>query len=385
MHKIKLTFCMYQIITGGIESNLLRLLEKLSENPKYEIRVISQKPVVEHHFLDFFKTHNIPLIYDYRALLGQKPNRFIPKIIWKFNRLLPKYQNREALNALINSDVIIDYFNCSFYSDLKNLDVPKIGWYHASIIPFKKNYDSNKRYLKCYDKFICLTDAVKNELTQLEPILSKKILRIYNPVEISEIKNAADNAYAPPNQERYFVFVARMAEDKDHLTVIHAFNLFHKLHPNAKMYFLGDGYKRGEYERLVSSLGLNKHIIFVGTVTNPFGYMQNAVANILSSPSEGLASVLVEAACLKTLNIASDCPNGPSEILLNGEAGLLFPVGNPKKLFEKMLIAWNQEDNVSRMISVAYNNLHRFESDKIISQINSLIDNVLSEHGKQKT
>ena len=53
---------------------------------------------------------------------------------------------------------------------------------------------------------------------------------------------------------------------------------------------------------------------------------------ILSSFYEGLPNVLLEAISLKKFIISSNCPTGPSEILLNGKAGFLFNDGDHVKL-----------------------------------------------------
>lgn len=377
MQKIKITFCMYQIITGGIENCLIRLISKLQEYPQYEFTVISKKEVTEEKYLNFFKDKNIPLLYNSYTDLGEKPLGRIAKMKWNLKRILHQRKNKKIIDKLKNSDVVIDYFNCSFFPELKKIDVPKIGWYHSGIVPFNRYINDHRQYLENYDSFVCLTDSFKKSLQVAEPSYSNKIIRIYNPIDIDQIKIIATNSVCPSENERYFVFVARMHEDKDHLTVIGAFEKFHKKYPDAKMYFIGDGDKREIYEQKVSKLGLSKNIIFTGRLSNPFGYIKHAVANILSSPNEGLPTVLIEAACLETLNIASDCPNGPAEILLEGEAGLLYPVGDQNKLLEMMILAWQKDHEIKNKVRKASLSLNRFDIEKIASQVNNLIHQVL--------
>lgn len=384
MQKIKVTFLMYQIITGGIENCLLRLLDRMCSDPRYEITVISKRFVTEAKFLNFFKDHNIPLLYDYHAKLGKKPKRFISKVKWKLKRPFLKLKNTDVRQCLQNSDIVIDYFNCSFFTELKNLHIPKIGWYHSGFSRFCKHFETHKSYLEHYDKFVCLTDSFRIALIEAIPTCKDNVIRVYNPIDFSELRESASCALTPPTDERYFVFVGRMHDDKDHLTVINAFNLFLQKHPEAKLYFLGDGDKRAEYEKLVTELNLENNIIFTGTVENPLGYIKNAVANILSSPSEGLPTVLIEGACLETLNISSDCPNGPSEILLNGDAGLLFPIGNCDKLAEMMEVAWEKDFTVVKMIESATKHLDRFHIDSISSQVDLMIDDALKKHQQNR-
>ena len=47
-----------------------------------------------------------------------------------------------------------------------------------------------------------------------------------------------------------------------------------------------------------------------------------------SAKFEGLPTVLIEGLLLDKLMVATDCPTGPREILDDGRAGLLVPVGD---------------------------------------------------------
>ena len=45
---------MQQIITGGIEKCLVRILDKMCHMSEYELTVLVNNPVYEKYFLDFF-------------------------------------------------------------------------------------------------------------------------------------------------------------------------------------------------------------------------------------------------------------------------------------------------------------------------------------------
>ena len=62
--------------------------------------------------------------------------------------------------------------------------------------------------------------------------------------------------------------------------------------------------------------------------------MNKAECFILTSLWEDPGFVLLEAAYLNIPIIASNCPNGPEEILLNGLGGFLFENNNQNKLVE---------------------------------------------------
>ena len=101
--------------------------------------------------------------------------------------------------------------------------------------------------------------------------------------------------------------------------------------------------------------------------------MKGAIANILSSKSEGLPTVLIESIAIGTINISSDCRNGPSEILCDGAGGLLFEPGNAEQLAKCMDAVFNNRIDIKNMKSVAYNGLKRFDADRISKDIIRLI------------
>ena len=58
---------------------------------------------------------------------------------------------------------------------------------------------------------------------------------------------------------------------------------------------------------------------------------------VLSSKTEGLGNVLVEALCLRRKIVSTDCPSGPEEILKKGKFGKLVPPEDTLKLAEGII------------------------------------------------
>ena len=66
---------------------------------------------------------------------------------------------------------------------------------------------------------------------------------------------------------------------------------------------IGEGELRGELEYLTKKLGIAQDVAITSCVTNPYVYMKNASAFVMSSRWEGLGNVLIEA-------MACGCPVG---------------------------------------------------------------------------
>ena len=82
---------------------------------------------------------------------------------------------------------------------------------------------------------------------------------------------------------------------------------------------------------------LKKFVKLVGFKNQAEKYISQSDVFVLSSKFEGLPNVLIESQKYGVPIISSNCPTGPSEILMNGKLGELFPVGNYSILAKKLV------------------------------------------------
>lgn len=377
----KLCFLINRMIMGGIEQTLIRLLEGLLHLNKYEIYVVIDDYRIHPQFRSFFNNNGIK----FSLLKRKKEAGFLNLLDRKFIHLINKIKLKKDLKQY---DLIIDYNGCYFLKFLSSIEKPKFAWFHSGMESYLSRLIKDEdKIFNTYSKFIVLTDDLKNQLSKR--VLSSyqaRIARIYNPIPIKKIKYLAEVATHPRNTERYFCLIARMdSSQKDHLTAIYAFVEFLSTHPAAKFYLIGDRPQKQDLIEIVQKYGAQNNIIFTGEMNNPYGYLKYACANILSSKFEGLPSVLIEAQVLSVLNISSDCSCGPSEILLNGSAGILFPIGDVEQLRLALCSVWDNKQNFEHHIKTATNHIDRFSTETVIPQVDSLIQQTLDPESFTKT
>jgi glycosyltransferase involved in cell wall biosynthesis len=116
-------------------------------------------------------------------------------------------------------------------------------------------------------------------------------------------------------------------------TLLSAFRIVRN-YRSARLVILGEGSHRANLEQVVMELGLTDDVSMPGFTLNPFKYMALASLFVLSSPSEGLGNVIIEAMACGTSVVSTDCPGGPREILDGGRYGRLVPVGDVVALAE---------------------------------------------------
>jgi len=130
----------------------------------------------------------------------------------------------------------------------------------------------------------------------------------------------------------------RLSPPKDFVTLLKAFSLLRR-DRHLHLVILGEGRDRPALEALVRQYGLQEVVSMPGFVGNPFAYMRRASVFVLSSASEGLPGVLVQAMACGCPVVSSDCPSGPREVLDGGRLGPLVPVGDAEAMAQAIAAA----------------------------------------------
>ncbi len=180
---------------------------------------------------------------------------------------------------------------------------------------------------------VCVSDGLRDRIKQSLRLKRSRVITIYNPIP----ENASGTfSRGPLTEECRLLAVGRLVQEKDHATLLHSFAIV-RAERACHLTILGEGELRPDLELLVRELGLEGSVSLPGYVANVSDYMRDSRMLILSSRSEGLPTVLVEALINRMLIVSTDCEYGPREILANGEFGVLVPVGDIRLLARGIL------------------------------------------------
>ena len=125
------------------------------------------------------------------------------------------------------------------------------------------------------------------------------------------------------------VTAGRLDENKNHAMLIHAFAKIAEEYPTVKLVIYGEGVLRTALTALVEEKGLGDRIALPGNVSDVAGHICKARIFALTSNTEGMPNVVMEAMALGIPVISTDCPcGGPAALIENGTNGLLVPVGD---------------------------------------------------------
>ena len=141
-------------------------------------------------------------------------------------------------------------------------------------------------------------------------------------------------------QRRILTLMQEFACRGHRIDLIKAFALLRRQRM-ARLVILGEGNLRNKLTRLVEDLGVSADVDMPGFVSNPLAWMSRASLFVLSSASEGLPGVLIEAMAAGCPVVSTNCPSGPAEILENGRYGSLVTVGDHIALAKAIAMTLN--------------------------------------------
>ena len=213
-----------------------------------------------------------------------------------------------------------------------------------------------KLMLPAADGIVAISEGVADDLRELVPVASHKVMTIYSPVVLPDhIEKAAAPVQHPwllGGGAPVVLSAGRLTTVKDHATLLRAFAEVIRSRP-ARLVILGVGPERDNLLGLAQRLKVSRYVDFPGFEINPFSYMSRSKVFVLSSRFEGFANVLPEAMACGTPVVSTDCRSGPREILEHGKWGRLVPVGDWRTMAEAILETLDSPVPSERLIARA--------------------------------
>ena len=206
-------------------------------------------------------------------------------------------------------------------------------------------YDKNIQNLLLYylrnlysfaDYILCNSKGVVEDLNKNLNIDKKKLFYLPNSFDQQIIKKLS-NQKTFIKKKPYFIYAGSISKQKNVSLIVESFNLF--LKKNKKKYYLyifGEGDKKIELNKLITTLNLKNKIIVRNYQKNIFKYLKKSSGVLLSSNWEGMPNILLHALVVNKPVLATDCKSGPRELKNFGYDIKLVPKNN-KAQFSKGL------------------------------------------------
>ena len=162
-----------------------------------------------------------------------------------------------------------------------------------------------------------------------------KLAMIYSGVAdepIPEFDRAAvRQEFGWPPDAPVIVFIGRLMAQKAVADLIAALDILQHVRPDLKTLIIGQGPLRDELIETAHKFDLDDKVRFTGHREDAQRILGAADLLVLPSLYEGLPNVVLEAMRLGKPVVATSAP-GTSEVVVDGETGLLVPLQNPTEL-----------------------------------------------------
>lgn len=202
------------------------------------------------------------------------------------------------------------------------------------------------------DRIIAVSQGVAQDICSITGLSSKKVIAAPNPVihtrmyELAQEKTG--HAWLDTPDSPVILGIGRLTRQKDFHTLIRSFALIQAQIPS-RLVILGRGKDEASLKILAQDLNVQERVLFAGWSSNPYAFMNKASLFVLSSRWEGSPNVLTEAMALGVPCVATDCPSGPSELLVKGLRRHLVPVEDHEAMARAMLDTLQNPPDAQRL------------------------------------
>ncbi|MES1933792.1 group 1 glycosyl transferase [Salinisphaera shabanensis T35B1] len=197
-----------------------------------------------------------------------------------------------------------------------------------------------RRLYPAADQLVAVSNGAAADLADILNLPRDAVRTMYNPVLRPELtERAAESLDDPWVNDRtvpLIVTAGRLAPEKAQHVLIDAFAQLLDRGQKARLVILGEGPERENLTRQIAEHGLESSVRLPGWADNPYAWMAASALCVLPSEFEGLPNTLIEAMACGCPVVATDCPGGTREILVDGEYGQLVPVGDSTALAAAM-------------------------------------------------
>lgn len=294
---------------GGAERAAAQLSIKLSEK-KYQIFIISVRDEITYNFSG--KLYNLGL------------NESNLKLKKQFDKL---YAFKKAYKS-INADIYIDFRmrNRPFMERLLHSFVFDISKMVMAIRSYNVFYHMPKsRYFKLkYNNAKAIVGVSKGIQERLLKFHDFKNV-IYIPNFFNKENVNKELLEAPINLNKKFILaVGRLDNEiKQFNKLILTYKDSEYFNKGVSLVIIGEGKDRMILENLINDNKLTNSVELLGFRDNVYAFMRAAKVVLLTSTFEGFPNVLLESLALGTPVISFNCKTGPSEMVIDGENGIL--------------------------------------------------------------
>ena len=309
----KLLFITWSISYGyGTEKSLADVLNRMDKET-YEIHILplfkyAASTLFHSHIkildalIDYTKEpfHEQEALQTYYQLLAD-PLRFNKRMHEKYDCIIACNHNAPSYFAsYLKGGAKVLWIR----GDMKELDYTVLDEKTKEYRQVKQEYEMQANVLRCFDSIVVISDVVKKTLQELFGI-TENVIKISNSVDTEKIRKLSKKTVSLPDK-KLFTTLGRLDFNKNQILLLKAAKILMKQRDDFMVYLLGDGEEKEKLEKYITDNHLKENVKILGFTENPYPYIKNSTATVLTSFSEGFSLALVESVMLHTPIVSTD-------------------------------------------------------------------------------
>jgi len=275
---------------------------------------------------------------------------------------------------------IIQTFHTLIYEDTYLRYFVKFNW----LIPISRIFVWN--YIGTFiNKSDIMTAPSNHACRTIQSKFPKSIVKhILNGIDLSNFENNSDYDTLilkyPDFNHKTFLFVGRLGEEKSVSILLESFLQAQLEDQELKLFIVGDGPERKDYEKTVHDNSMENSVFFLGRLPHEellhSGLIHHARAMVSASTTENQPITIIEAIACDTPIIIPNV-DGINELLFDN--GISFP-GNNTKIFAEKMLELAHDDEMYQTFSNEGKKLKKeFDGMKVAEQFEELFEGILKE------
>jgi glycosyltransferase involved in cell wall biosynthesis len=237
------------------------------------------------------------------------------------------------------------------------------------------------------DRFIVVSQALKEHLVRKQKIPGDKISIIYNGVELDLFKQKAQeeinikNDFNIPVDSPLIGTVGRLAWQKGFEYLIEAAPMVLESFPQARFLIVGEGQLKNDLIAQARRLHVQNNLLFTGFLGNIQTILADLEIFVLPSLREGFPMIILEAMAMSKPIVATQI-QGVVEQLSDGKEGILVPPRNPEALASAILRLIHHREFSARLGAAARIKVEKcFSVEKMVRETEEVYLSLLKADG----
>ncbi|MCL2704807.1 MAG: glycosyltransferase family 4 protein [Spirochaetaceae bacterium] len=339
--------------SAGTERAVCNLANILSKSEKYQLTILSIKSANGNPYYQI--NNKVKIIH---CAVSVK------------NKLLKRIQEYRKVKNICDSgkfDIAIGTYSAI------NTQLPFIRSIKKKIAAEHINYDYAPFFPKIVRRiFYSLLDAVVL-LTTADAVnykFHKNVVVIPNSLSFIPKKQSL-------LENKTILSIGRLAYQKGFDRLIAAIALIKEKCLDWQVRIIGNGEDKDKLKKQIENCGLKEIISIIPPTDKIEEEYYNAAIYVMSSRYEGLPMVLIEAKSCGLPIVSFNCPEGPSDIILDGINGFLIEKDNVELLSKAIITLIENEELRKQFGKEATRDIDRFKPEHIGLLWEKLFNNLL--------